>query len=450
MIMQLKKDQKIIYATQTWLCFLVLISISIACKNSGKGDPEANGLESEIFKAAKDSAYVVEVTAADYAFGMPTEVPSGWVTFKMNNMGQETHNGIIYRYSDSITYKELIATISQALQEKKILDPTNDFNSQIETAMGGPAILSPGLTGETTVLLEPGIYALTCWMVAADGEYHLMKGMTRPFVVTQEDSGAEKPEGTVDITLEDFAINIEDSIGAGDHVFNVHFRTKENVHLAKLEEGQELEDLKLWMNKAQSPSPFTFLGGAEQAPVGMTNTFKASLEPGRYALVTYGTAMNGMTSEIVVPEKGKAAPVSNEAVNAPVTVRITPERAELSEGLHSGRTLINFKTTEEKQGFYILNRLKDGSSPNEFIQFVEDVHVYERKKASETNDPSTFLWSGVLGPEKELKLNLDIKNGIYMLTGPLPPKDQMAEQWKGDEMYHVLETTGAEASTGGK
>ncbi len=259
-------------------CVLLLIIFCLSCQEKKKKD-QVKLIDRELSEKAESSPYIVEVTAFDYAFGMPTEIPSGWVTFRMKNMRQEVHHGIVYKYSDSVTYDGLVSTIGEAFQEKELADPSNDFNSEVVTAMGGPAILSPGRTGETTVLLEPGVYALTCWMVAEDGEFHAMKGMTRPFVVTKENSGAEKPDGTVDITLEDVAINIQDPVGPGDHVFNVTFKTMDNVHLAKLEEGQKLEDLNQWMNKAQNPSPFTFLGGAEQAPVGTVNTFKATLEP---------------------------------------------------------------------------------------------------------------------------------------------------------------------------
>lgn len=418
-----KKLKWAIYA-----CSLLLISLSLSCKDGDK----KNKTETDQIKAtgtAKDSAYVVEVTAADYVFGMPTEVPSGWVTFRMKNRGQEEHNAIIFKYSDSITYPELIKSIGKAMKEEKMMDPANIFHSQIETAMGGPAILSPGLTGETTVLLEPGVHALTCWMVAEDGEYHLMKGMTRPFVVTEEKSGAEKPEASVDITVEDVAIRIEDPIEAGEHVFNVNFETMDNVHLAKLKEGQNLEDLKLWMNKAQNPSPFTFLGGAEQAPVGMTNTFKASLAPGRYALVTYGRAIMGMAEEFMIPENG-AAPKSKEPENSLIVIRNTSGGIQIPEEVQTGRTPVKLQATGDKQGLYVLGRLKEGKSMAEIKQFLNN--------ASETTPPYHPIWWGSLSPDEEVSLNLEFQAGTYLVAGPLPSGDQMPANSKTEELIHLF------------
>lgn len=412
------------------LLVLVLVLTIISCQQGSaeKADGRTGNLATERRAISADSAYVVEVTAADYAFGMPTEVPSGWVTFRMKNMGQEEHNGIIYKYTDSLTYEDLGKLIGEALQKEEIDNSAHPFNSQIEKPMGGPAILSPGLTGETTVLLEPGTYALTCWMVAEDGEFHAMKGMTRPFIVTDENSGAKKPEATVDITLRDVAIDIEDSIAAGKNVFNVKFERVENVHLARLGEGQEFEELKEWMNKVQNPSPFTFLGGAEQAPVGTTNTFTANLEPGRYALVSYGNAIHGMAAEITVPKNGKAAPVPNKPVNPPVTIRTTTQGIELPE-IKAGRTPIILATSEDNQGFYVFGRLKKGKSRENIIQYFEN-YAEER--------PYQPIWWGTVTADEKINLNLEMQDGTYLLAGPLPLEDQVPEQWKADEVIHIF------------
>lgn len=425
--MRIKKNNQPRVRYFIWFSMITLMIFCLACKEKEKQD-QVKLMDRELLEKAKPAPYIVEVTAFDYAFGMPTEIPSGWVTFRMKNRGQKVHHGIVYKYSDSISYDRLVSSIGESLQEKELLDPTNDFNSEVVTAMGGPAILSPGRTGETTVLLDPGVYALTCWLVAEDGEYHAMKGMTRPFVVTEEKSAAEKPEGTIDITLEDVAINIEDPIGPGEHVFSVNFKTMDNVHLAKLEGNQKLEDLNQWMNKAQNPSPFTFLGGAEQAPVGMTNTFKATLDPGRYALVTYGRAVNGMSEEFVIPEEGKAPPKKNEPVNPPLHLTVTPQGMKIPQEIRTGRTPFSFEATEDKGGEYVLGKLKDGKIPADVTKSIEASGVL----------PYNFIWYGTVASGEKVDLNLELQKGTYLLLGPLPPVEKFAEKWKADEMLHVF------------
>lgn len=412
-----------------WACTAVFMILYLSCQDRKK-EEQLKAKQSSFSESVKDSSYIVEVIAADYAFGMPTEIPSGWVTFRMENLGQEVHNAVIQKYSDSLTYQELAGMVSKALEEGQVNLPP------AEKPMGGPAMLSPGLTGETTIFLEPGVYGMFCFMVAKDGEVHFSKGMARPFIVNDEQSSAKEPEGTVDVVVSDRAIDIEDPIEAGDIVFDVHFQTPQNVHLAKLSEGQSLEDLKEWMVKIKNPSPYTFLGGAEEAETGLHSTFKANLEPGRYALATYYFAQAGMAEEFVIPEKGAASPVTNEPVNPPVTIVVTPQGTKVPQKLSAGRTFVTLEATKDKQGFYVLSRLKKDKSIEEFKQFWEDAYVYHKINPSQAAEPNIIIWSGPLTSDTNKTLNLDLQNTTYILTGPLPPQDQMPEQWKRDEMFH--------------
>lgn len=430
--MFLIKDRKVILQVISGSCILFFLGICMSCNNRGSRDRDAYADEGNNSETAADSVYIVEVTAADYAFGMPTEIPSGWVTFRMKNMGQEVHNAVIQKYSDTLTYKALGELVGKAIKKGQ------EYPPEAEKPMGGPAMLSPGLTGETTVFLEPGLYGMFCFMVAGDGEVHFSKGMARPFIVKDEESGADEPNGTIDVTVSDLAINIEDPIEAGDQVFDVHFRTAQNVHLAKLGEDQTLEDVKEWMVKITNPAPFTFIGGAEEAEVGQHSTFKATLEPGRYALATYYWAQSGMAEEIIIPENGAAEPITNEPVNPPVTIRITPEGVRIPQELNTGRTEVTLSAIGDKQGNFVLSRLKKGKSVQNFKKFTEDAYVYQRIDPTSVTPPFYDVWYGTLGSNEEVRLNLDIENATYVLTGPVPPEDQMAEQWEGDEMFHVL------------
>lgn len=411
---------------------LLLMNVLISCQQGSGGKAEgAKASAHEDIKTSADSAYIVDVTATDYAFGMPTEVPSGWVTFRMKNMGQVEHNAIIHKYVDTLQYHTLTRLFSEALEGEGM----QGFSAMFDVSdkdMGGPAILSPNHTGETTVFLEPGVYTFTCWMVAEDGEYHIQKGMSRPFVVTNKESGAEKPEGTVGITLSDLAIDIEDPIGAGEHVFDVTFEASHNVHLAKLGENQKLEDLQIWMNKVQTPSSFTFLGGAEQAPVGMSSTFKASLEPGRYAFVTYGTADSGMAEEIIVPKEGKSLPVSNEPVNPEVRIESDMKRTILPKTLPTGRTPVVIKNSGEEEYEYLLTFLIQGNS-------TEDVNRYFKKADFMSNSPYEFIWYGTIEPGEVKRINLEVQERQYMLIGPYLPGAPFQDLWREDNFVHLVE-----------
>ena len=408
---------------------LFLMGCLISCQDGSTEKAEDSAQEDRTIN--KDSAYVVDVTAADYAFGMPTEVPSGWVTFRMKNMGQVEHNAVIHKYVDTLQYETLARLFGEALGAEGP-EAFYAMFDLVDKDMGGPAILSPDHTGETTVFLEPGVYTFTCWMVAEDGQYHSRKGMNRPFIVTDEESGAEKPKGTVGITLSDLAIDIEDPIEAGEHVFDVNFEASHNVHLAKLGENQKLEDLQTWMNKVKTPSSFTFLGGAEQAPIGMSSTFKASLEPGRYALVTYGIADSGMTEEIIIPEKGKAPAATNETVNPEVRIISNMEETVLPESIPTGRTHLLIENSGDQEYDYLLAYLNTGNS-------IEDVKEFFKEANPMATAPFDFMWYGSLGPGEVKRMNLDVEEKQYVLVGPFLPNTLPPNRWRDEKFVHSIQ-----------
>lgn len=88
------------------LALLTLALVQAACGNA----PPVDEAEQRASSTAP-SAHVVDLAALDYAFGMPTEIPAGWVTFRMGNMGAEEHIGLLQAVHDSLdleTVQELI------------------------------------------------------------------------------------------------------------------------------------------------------------------------------------------------------------------------------------------------------------------------------------------------------------------------------------------------------
>lgn len=430
---------KLIMSLSILLCLL----ISCNWNSSEQKDSERAALDKEEKLADEDSSYIVDVTAVDYAFGMPSEIPSGWVTFRMKNMGKEEHLGIVDKYPDSLGYKGLSGMISEALKQ----DGMEGFSPMLglrEGQFGGPAMLSPELTGETTVFLEPGLYAFTCWVKTPDGELHLQKGMIRPFLITNDKTGADKPKSTVDITMTDFAINVEDPIGKGEQVFNVKFEESHNIHMARLEPDQDLEDLKEWMNHITAPSPFKFIGGAEPAPEGMSSTFKATLEPGRYAFATFGRAIHGMAEEFTIPETGMVSVKGHETVNEKVYIESNMEKTIIPEKIPAGRTLLAIKNTGSEDYNYFISSLKKGFTLADFKEYNEGVFVFETIRRDEVTSPENFIWQGTIEAGKQETLNLEVKKKEYVIVGPILPGMPLKTQWRDENMYHSMEGVGNE------
>jgi hypothetical protein len=66
-----------------------------------------------------------------------------------------------------------------------------------------------------------------------------------------------------------------------------------DVSLAKLDDSADLDNLDMWMDWSNpkgliepAPSGVTFLGGVNNMLAGDTGYFTATLEPGRYVLIS--------------------------------------------------------------------------------------------------------------------------------------------------------------------
>ena len=302
------------------LGIILLFASVAACQPADRAqdaDPAAKSL------AGTD---VVEVTALDYAFQAPDEIASGWTTFRLKNEGAEHHFMLLNRLPDGKTLEEYgrevglpFETVWDSLRTGAMdKAEAGQLLGQLLPAwyasvqqMGGPGLVAAGGTGETTVNLEPGTYVMECYVKTADGEFHSSLGMARLLIVTSESSGAQAPEADVEIALSNFVIAADGEVTPGRHTIAVHFEEHpevglgNDVHLARLEAGTDLDQVTNWMdwmevNGLREPAPAQFLGGAQEMPVGFTSYFSVDLEPGRYAWITEASADKKMVQEFTV------------------------------------------------------------------------------------------------------------------------------------------------------
>lgn len=269
--------------------------------------------------------HVVEVRTEDYAFYAPSQVPSGWNTFRMTNAGEETHFLVLWLLPEDRTFDEYAEQVAQPFAELLLKYRAGELGKEefLETlggrlpawfqpavlGRGGPGFLAPGRTVETTVELEPGTYVMECYMMSAEGKIHGKEGMLRPLVVTAEPSGASPPEANVEVTLSNYRIATQGELVPGENTVKVAVTEQpegllgHDVHLVRLEEDTSLEavaDWMDWVDALQEPAPAVFVGGAEQVPAGRTTYFTVTLEPGRYAWISEPYAQQGMVQEVVV------------------------------------------------------------------------------------------------------------------------------------------------------
>ncbi|MGH7571071.1 MAG: hypothetical protein ACREMK_04415 [Gemmatimonadota bacterium] len=276
---------------------------------------------------------MAEVTAVDYAFQAPAEIPSGWTTFRLKNEGQEEHFLLLSRLPDgktledykrevtapfdSVWYSLKAGSIDKVEAGRRLGSLLPDWYLSSVEQMGGTGLVAPGGISQASAKLDPGTYVIECYVKTSDGEFHASLGMVRQMIVTDASSDAPAPEADLEMTLSNYDITIDEQVTPGEHTVAVHFQEHpevglgNDVHLARLEDDTDVDEVVQWMDwmnvdGLRSPAPVEFLGGTQEMPVGHTAYFTVNLEPGHYLWISESTAELGMLKEFTVEDKGAA------------------------------------------------------------------------------------------------------------------------------------------------
>jgi hypothetical protein len=280
---------------------------------------------------------VVEVTARGLEFDAPDEILSGWTTFQLNNESGMIHFATLQRLPEGIALKDQQEQVAPVFQKGMDLLNAGETDAAMEkfgevpewvgqiVFMSGPGLTSAGQTAETSVYLEPGTYLLECY-VKTNGVFHSYNpspsayGMVHEITVTEESSNVAEPSATLTITLSSArGIEVQGDPTPGEHTVAVYFEDQQihenflghDVHLARLENDTDIEELAIWMDWTQptgleTPAPAEFLGGTHEMPAGETAYFTVHLEPGDYAWIAEvpSPAKKGMFKTFTVPPGG--------------------------------------------------------------------------------------------------------------------------------------------------
>lgn len=284
----------------------------------------------------KTDPEVVEIISTGMNFQSPSEITSGWTTFRYINKTEDTQFFVLEKMplgkSIEDTRNEVIPVFSQAMDMINSGNADQGFAGFDELPAwffdveftGGPGLVSPGRTAETTLKLEPGTYVIACYVKMPNGQFHSALGMITQIVVTDEVNETSAPVATGEITISsERGIEFEGIVLPGLHTFAVNFEDQtahehflgHDVHLIRIDPGTDLAELNSWMNWADpngfmtpTPQGVTFLGGTQEMPAGNTSYFHAEISPGEYALISEvpdPESKNMLVRFRVLPKKGK-------------------------------------------------------------------------------------------------------------------------------------------------
>ncbi len=259
---------------------------------------------------------VVEIRAVGKTFVGPSEIPSGWTTFKFVNASGMIHFALIDVPPDGITTGIFTNTVGRYFQDAMdAMNAGDEAGVQAAFAQfpewigdlgrhGGPGLLSPGRTGLTTVYLDPGHYLMECY-VKSEGVFHTTSpgegkvGMMLDLTVTDERTDAPEPTANVTLAIRNSGMEIvSGSLEAGTNTIRVEFLEQQalpsfvgnDVHLMRVENDDSVREADAWLDwrakdGLEDPSPVTFLGGINDMPAGSHGYFSVDLTPGDYAFI---------------------------------------------------------------------------------------------------------------------------------------------------------------------
>ena len=222
---------------------------------------------------------VVTVTAHDFAFEAPAEIPAGLTTFRLVNTGPSLHHLQLIKLEDGKTADDYIAAL-------KAGGPPPRWAS----LQGGPNPPEPGSSASATVELEPGSYAMICFVPGADGIPHLFKGMTHPFKVTgAAATGVAEPKADLVMKLVDFDFQLSTPLTAGRHTIRIENAGTQphEVAFIRLQPGKTPADFGAWGEKPVGPAPGSLEGGVSGIMPGAHAWAEVDLPPGDYALMCF-------------------------------------------------------------------------------------------------------------------------------------------------------------------
>lgn len=274
----------------------------------------------------------IQISSNGMSFDAPTEILSGWTTFQYENNTALPHFFVLEKLPEGKTVEDSKAEIVPIFQ--KGMDFFNDYNFEDGLAAfgelpawfydiiftGGPGIIDGGKTAQTTVWLEPGYYVIECYIKTPGGTFHSAIGMIEGIRVEDQNNGQKVPKPSFEVNISAAeGISVQDKIRPGMHTIGVTFEDQavygnflgHDVHLVKLNDEANINELNAWMNwadpaqfKTPPPNGIEFLGGTQELPAGKTSYFTTLLKPGTYAFVAEipDPRSKGMLKVFTVPE----------------------------------------------------------------------------------------------------------------------------------------------------
>lgn len=226
---------------------------------------------------------IVGISATDYKFDAPESIPAGVTTFRLTDNGKELHHATLMKLDSGKTAADFEAVM-------KAMKPGSPPPGWIIPA-GGPNAIAPGNTSELTLDIEPGNYAIVCFIPDAKGTPHAMLGMIKGLTVTPATTAsAAVPTSDIDVTLKDYEFVFSKPLTAGKHTLKITTAPGQPHEFTffQLMPGKKVADLTKYVETGmKGPPPAQPIGGVAAVAAGKSSYYTVDLKPGDYAIVCF-------------------------------------------------------------------------------------------------------------------------------------------------------------------
>ena len=260
-------------ATVTATAVLLLAAGAAACGSGGDGDEPGNA---------------IRITESEYAFTLEGDLKPGAVTVDVANNGEQLHEVAFVKLRAGRTMADVRAALEEARPDRDPLEGLTDEDAVLDD-IGGAQF--PGtrlrITGTD---VEPGEYAVVCFIPDEQGRPHAALGMVGGFTVEGEPE-TEVPEADVTYTATGDRTEGPRALEAGETTIAVRNAsgTAREIVLLKVRRGKTLDDVEAFFDKLDEEGP----GDLSGSPLDfMTFVFDSDkdryltvdLTPGQWAI----------------------------------------------------------------------------------------------------------------------------------------------------------------------
>ena len=292
-----------------YLITIMIAGLALAACGSSSKSSDTNNTTTTV--AAPKARPKITITAHDFSFDLPAQIPSGYVDVTLANKGREQHQ------------VELVKLGSMTMaQFKKAADTTDIGAVKPGTVfVGGPNGAEPNTSTTATVKLDPGKYAITCFIPAnSDGKPHAAHGMIGEVTVATTAASTDvAPAADATIVLGDFSFTVPPGFtGKGTLDISNQGNQVHEMILLKLAPGKTLADAKKYLlvppgtPPPAGPPPFApipGIGGITGLSSQQHAWLDLNLTAGNYVLICFFPdttkgglphALEGMVKEFTI------------------------------------------------------------------------------------------------------------------------------------------------------